>query len=195
MFRPYRFVLRQPVINILPGYTSIKIPVSRIFYYFVIWSKNAKLFNKLAHCYMFRHNRFILGEFVIDNLSNYTNISIPAQSIYYYFALWQTNVFLSQIITLLYVSTTSCLPRVACNQYVANLRQYFNTCTVHLLLFCTMTNKCAIILQIITLLHFSTQYVIIRQAVNNTLPGFNSISIPVPCILCYFALWLTYAVI
>ena len=29
-------------------------------------------------------------------------------------------------------------------------------CTVHLLLFCTMTNKCTIISQIITLLHVST---------------------------------------
>jgi len=34
---------------------------------------------------------------------------------------------------------------------------YFNTCTVNLLLFCTMTNKCTINWQIITLhLHVST---------------------------------------
>jgi len=32
----------------------------------------------------------------------------------------------------------------------------FSTCTVHLLLFCTMTNKCTIISQIITPLHVST---------------------------------------
>ena len=32
---------------------------------------------------------------------------------------------------------------------------YFNTCTVHLLLFCTMTNKCTINWQIITLLRAS----------------------------------------
>jgi len=32
---------------------------------------------------------------------------------------------------------------------------YFTKCTVHLLLFCTMTNKCTIISQIITLLHVS----------------------------------------
>jgi len=32
----------------------------------------------------------------------------------------------------------------------------FNTCTLHILLFCTMTNKCTIISQIITLLHVST---------------------------------------
>jgi hypothetical protein len=34
--------------------------------------------------------------------------------------------------------------------------RYFNTCTVRLVLFCTMTNKCTIISQIITLLHVST---------------------------------------
>jgi hypothetical protein len=33
---------------------------------------------------------------------------------------------------------------------------YFNPCTVHLVLFCTVKNKCAIISQIITLLHVST---------------------------------------
>jgi hypothetical protein len=33
---------------------------------------------------------------------------------------------------------------------------YFNTCTVHLILFCTMTKKCTIISQIITFLHIST---------------------------------------
>jgi len=33
---------------------------------------------------------------------------------------------------------------------------YFNTYTVHLLLFCTITNKCTINSQIITLLHVST---------------------------------------
>ena len=33
---------------------------------------------------------------------------------------------------------------------------YFIPCVVHLLLFCTMTNKCKIISQIITLLHVST---------------------------------------
>jgi len=32
----------------------------------------------------------------------------------------------------------------------------FNTCTVHLLLFCTVTNNCTVISQIITLPHVST---------------------------------------
>ena len=63
---------------------------------------------------------------------------------------------ISQIITLLHVSTLSCHPQGACNQYLAKLYQYFNTCTVHILLLCTMTNKHTIISQIITLLHVST---------------------------------------
>ena len=41
-------------------------------------------------------------------------------------------------------------------RYVTCCIYYFNTCTVHLLLFCTMTNKCTIISQIITHLHVST---------------------------------------
>jgi len=38
-------------------------------------------------------------------------------------------------------------------EYISKTKYYFNTCTVHLSLFCTMTNKCTIISQIITLLH------------------------------------------
>ena len=40
--------------------------------------------------------------------------------------------------------------------FVEYCKWYFNTCTVHILLFYTMTNKCTIISQIITLLHVST---------------------------------------
>ena len=36
------------------------------------------------------------------------------------------------------------------------VRIYFNTCTMHLSLFCIMTNKCTIISQIITLIYVST---------------------------------------
>jgi hypothetical protein len=43
--------------------------------------------------------------------------------------------------------------RVILRELVINA---FNTRTVHLLLFCAMTNKCTIISQIITLLHVST---------------------------------------
>ena len=75
------------------------VPIPCILYHFVQWPTNAQLFLKLSHCYMFRHSCVILREIVI----------------------------------------------------IA-----FNTCTVHLLLFCAMTNKCTIISQIITLLHVST---------------------------------------
>jgi hypothetical protein len=39
---------------------------------------------------------------------------------------------------------------------INNFYKFFFICTMHLLLFCTMTNKCTIISQIITLLHVST---------------------------------------
>jgi len=44
----------------------------------------------------------------------------------FYFALWPTNAQLfPQIITLLHVSTLSCHPQTACNQYLAKLHKYF----------------------------------------------------------------------
>ena len=46
-------------------------------------------------------------------------------------------------------------PRL-CTFFNVIVRFYFNACTVHLLLFCIMTNKCTIISQIITILHVST---------------------------------------
>jgi len=73
-----------------------------------------------------------------------------------FFTVTNKCTIISLIITLLHVSTLSCRPQTACNQYLAKLHQYFNTCTVHLLLLCTVTNKCTIISQIITLLHVST---------------------------------------
>ena len=58
-----------------------------------------------ATCYMFRHYRVILREFLVSTLPSYTRIS--------------------QIITLLHVSTLSCHPHAACNQYLAKLHKYF----------------------------------------------------------------------
>jgi len=90
---------------------------------------------------------------------------------------------ISQIITLLHVSTLSCHPQTACNQYLAKLHQYFNTCTVHLLLFCTVTNKCTFISQIITLLHVSTLSCHPQTACNQYLARLHQ----------YFVLWPTNA--
>ena len=51
------------------------------------------------------------------------------------------------------------------------------TCTVHLLLFCPMTNKCTIISQIITLLlHVSTLLCHPQEFVISTLPSYTSLS-------------------
>ena len=46
--------------------------------------------------------------------------------------------------------------RETCRKCVKYKLQYSNSCSAHLSLFCTMTNKCTIISQIITLLHVST---------------------------------------
>jgi len=51
---------------------------------------------------------------------------------------------------------------------------YFDTCTVHIL-FCTVTNKCKIISQIITPTCFDTR-VILRELVINTLSSYTTIS-------------------
>ena len=67
------------------------------------------------------------------------------------------HTIISQIITLLHVSTVSCHPQAACNQHLAKLHKYLKRrCWSYNLLFCTMTYKHTIISQIITLLHFST---------------------------------------
>jgi len=46
-----------------------------IFFYFVLWPTNAKLFHKLSHSYTFRHYCLIFRELVINTLPNYTSIS------------------------------------------------------------------------------------------------------------------------
>jgi len=60
MFRHYRVILRELVIN------------------FVLWPTIAQLFHKLSHCYMFRHYRVILRQLVINTLPSYTSISNAA---------------------------------------------------------------------------------------------------------------------
>ena len=157
MFRHYRVILRQPVINTLPSYTSISIPVQCIVYCFVLWPTNAQLFHKLSHRYMFRHHRVILRQPVINTLPSYTSISIPVPCSVYCFVLWPTNAQLFHKLSHCYMFRHYL---VILRQLVINtlpkLHQYFNTCTVHPLLFCTMTNKFTITSQIITLLHVST---------------------------------------
>ena len=76
---------------------------------------------------------------------------------------------ISQIITLLHVSTLSCHPQAACNQYLAKLHQYF----------VLWTNKCTQQFQKLSHCYMFRHYrVILRQPVTNTLPSYTSI-------LCY----------
>ena len=76
------------------------------------------------------------------------------------------HTILSQIITLLHVSTLSCNPQTTCNQYLAKLHQYFVLSTnkftqqFHKLSHCYM---------------FRHYRVILRQPVINTLPSYTSI--------------------
>jgi len=57
----------------------------------------------------------------------------------------------------------------ACRMYLCMLLFCFNTRTVHLLLFCTMNNKCTNISQIITNLRVSTLFCHPQGAFNNYL--------------------------
>ena len=100
-------------------------------------TKNAQIFHKLLHCDMFRHYRVILRELVINTLPSYTSIFCTMTN-------KCTNI--SQIITLLHVSTLSCHPQGACNQYLAKLHKYI----------LYYDQQMQIISQIITLLHVST---------------------------------------
>jgi len=59
--------------------------------------------------------------------------------------------------------------------YLKYASYYFTTCAVNLLLFCTMTNKCTTISQMITLLHVSTLLCHLREIVVSTLPIYTSI--------------------
>ena len=89
------------------------IHVPCIFYYFVLWPTNAQLFHKLSHSYMFRQYLVILSELVINNFLLFQN-AVPC--IFYYFVLMTNKrTIISQIITLLHVSTLSCHPQWACN--------------------------------------------------------------------------------
>jgi len=77
---------------------------------------NTQLFHKLWHSYMFRHYRVVLKELVINTLPSCTSISNAAVGNYQ---------LLPTPITLLQVSTLSCHPQGACNQYLAKLHKYF----------------------------------------------------------------------
>jgi hypothetical protein len=90
--------------------------------------------------------------------------------------LWTTNAFKLHVITwskilfdkLFFFCIRYSIPptsaHLSCQTIIVKLvgiylkyaAYYFNICNVHLVLFCSMTNKCTINWQIITLLHVST---------------------------------------
>ena len=64
---------------------------------------------------MFRHYCVILRQLVINTLPSYTSI---------FCTMTNKCTIISQIITLLHVSTLLCHPQTACNQYLAKLHKY-----------------------------------------------------------------------
>ena len=98
MFRHYRVILRELVINTLPSYTSMsKVVVCNIIknlkLFFVLWPTNAQLFHKLSHYYRFRNYCIILRELVINTLPSYTSMSnaVAGNIIKLFLVLWPTN--------------------------------------------------------------------------------------------------------
>ena len=100
---------------------------------FALWPTNAQLFHKLSHCYMLRHCRVILSLLSIP--CQVTPVFQMQLSVIQFTVkmFHSTSVFstvtnkcttISQIITLLHVSTLSCHPQTAYNQYLAKLHKY-----------------------------------------------------------------------
>ena len=60
----------------------------------------------------------------LQNNKNWTKEKIRL-SFYYFGTLTNKRTIISQIITLLHVSTLLCHPQAACNQYLAKLHKYY----------------------------------------------------------------------
>ena len=80
---------------------------------------------------------------------------------------------ISQIITLLHVSTLSCLSQGACNQYLAKLHKYFKCIFYCFVLWPTNAQLFHKLSHSYTFRHYR---VILREPVINTLPRYTSIS-------------------
>jgi hypothetical protein len=77
---------------------------------------------------MFRHYRVILRQPVINTLPSYTSISNAAVGNTILYNDQQMHTIISQIIALLHVSTLSCHPQTACNQYLAKAFGVIHVC-------------------------------------------------------------------
>jgi len=180
MFRHYRVILRQLVINNLPSYSSISnAAVGNTVLYFALWPTNAQLFHKLSHCYMFRHYRVILRQLVINTLPSYSSISNAAVgNTVLYFALWPTNAQLFHklshcymfrhyrvILRQLVINTLPSYTSIS-NAAVGNTVLYFALWPTNAQLFHKLSHGYM----------FRHYRVILRQLVINTLPSYTSIS-------------------
>jgi len=180
MFRHYRVILRQLVINTLPSYTSISnAAVGNTVLYFALWPTNAQLFHKLSHCYMFRHYRVILRQLVINTLPSYTSISNAAVgNTVLYFALWPTNAQLFHKLSHCYMFRHY---RVILRQLVINTLPSYtsisNAAVGNTVLYFALRPTNAQLFHKLSHCYMFRHYrVILRQLVINTLPSYTSIS-------------------
>ena len=121
MFRHYRVILRQLVINTLPSYTSISSAAVG----------NTILYNEAtnAHNYFTNYPTATCFDITVSSSDSLCQVTPACQIqllvIQFCTMNQQMHTIISQIITLLHVSILSCHPHTACNQYLAKLHQYF----------------------------------------------------------------------
>ena len=107
MFRQYRVILRELIINILSSYIT-----------------NTQLFHKLSHSYMFRQYRVILRELIINILSSYiTNTQLFHKLSHSYMFLHYSVILRELIINTLssYITNTQLLHKLS---HSYTFRQY-----------------------------------------------------------------------
>ena len=166
--------------------------------YFALWPTNAQLFHKLSHYYMFRHYRVILSLYFAlgpTNAQLFHKLSHYYMFRHYRVILRQlvfcpmTNkcTIISQIITLLHVSTLSCHPQTACIlPYYQQMHNYFKnyhttTCfdtivsSSDSLYFALWPTNAQLFHKLSHCYMFRHHFVILRQPAINTLPSYTSI--------------------
>ena len=125
MFRHYRVILRQPAINTLPSYISISnAAVGNI----ILYNEPTNSRNNFTN-----YHTATCFDSIVSSSGSLKSIlcqvtpvfQVQLSVILFCTVNQQMHTIISQIITPLHVSTLSCHPQAACNQYFAKLHQYF----------------------------------------------------------------------
>jgi hypothetical protein len=119
MFRHFRVIFREPAISTLPSYTSVSNSSVIILYS-----------NQPIHNYFTNYHTATCFDTFVSSSGSLQSVPCQVTQVFQMHLLLfctVTNqyIIISQIITLLHVSTLSCLPQGACNQHVAKLHKYF----------------------------------------------------------------------